>query len=170
MQLFADAHVDMLGMPSTWQAVLNPIMIVLFAGVMAAVWRRVEVSAPAKFAAGLVLCGASFLLLSLAAARADGDTRVSLLWIVGLYLLQTLGELFLSPTGLSLSHKLAPPGMGAQLAGLFFLTVSTGDVIGGQIASHLSGAPLYLGLGAAAVLAGLAMAVATPRVRALIGA
>ncbi|CAM5504604.1 MFS transporter [Streptomyces xanthochromogenes] len=168
VQLFANDHVDMLGMPSTWQAALNPIMIVLFAGVLAAVWKRVSVSAPAKFSIGLVLCGASFLLLAVAATQTTGTLRISILWLVGLYFLQTLGELFLSPTGLSISHKLAPAGMGSQLAGLFFLSASTGDAIGSQVASHLTGTTLYLALGSLAVLAGCAMAVATPRVRALI--
>ncbi|MFF4740869.1 peptide MFS transporter [Streptomyces sp. NPDC001262] len=167
VQLFANDHVDMLGLPATWQAAFNPIMIVLFAGVLAMVWKRISVSAPAKFSIGLVLCGASFLLLAVAAAQATGTVRVSILWLVGLYFLQTLGELFLSPTGLSISHKLAPAGMGSQLAGLFFLSASTGDAIGSQVASHLTGTALYLALGSLAVLAGCAMAGATPRIRAL---
>ncbi|MET3985671.1 peptide MFS transporter [Streptomyces sp. PvR034] len=169
VQLFADRHVDMLGMPTTWQAALNPIMIVLFAGVLAAVWKRVNVSAPAKFATGLVLAGASFLLLAVAATQAGGAVRISLLWLVGLYFLQTIGELFLSPTGLSISHKLAPAGMGSQLAGLFFLSASTGDALGAQVASRLTGTVLYLTLGTLAVLAGCAMVLATPRIRGLIG-
>ncbi|WP_438297426.1 peptide MFS transporter [Streptomyces sp. HUAS TT7] len=168
VQLFANDHVDMLGLPSTWQAALNPIMIVLFAGVLAAVWKRVSVSAPAKFSTGLVLCGISFLLLAIAATQATGTVRISIMWLVGLYFLQTLGELFLSPTGLSISHKLAPAGMGSQLAGLFFLSASTGDAIGSQVASHLTGTTLYLALGSIAVFAGVAMAMATPRIRALV--
>ncbi|MGH4035652.1 peptide MFS transporter [Actinomycetota bacterium Odt1-20B] len=168
VQLFAADHVDMMGLPDTWQAALNPLMIVLFAGVLAAVWRRFSVSAPAKFSTGLALCGASFLFLAIAATQATGTVRVSILWLVGLYFLQTLGELFLSPTGLSISHKLAPAGMGSQLAGLFFLSASTGDAIGSQVASHLTGATLYLTLGSLAVVAAAAMAAGTPRIRALI--
>ncbi|MGW1864224.1 peptide MFS transporter [Streptomyces mauvecolor] len=168
VQLFANEHVDMMGLPVTWQAAMNPVLIILLAGALAVVWQRVSVSAPAKFATGLLLCGVSFLLLSVAAARAVGDVRISLLWLVGLYFLQTLGELFLSPTGLSLSHRLAPAGMGSQLAGLFFLSASAGDAIGGQVASRLDGVALYLTLGSLAVLVGLGIAVATPRIRALI--
>ncbi|MGW1076300.1 peptide MFS transporter [Streptomyces sp. NPDC002537] len=167
VQLFAAVHVDMMGIPVTWQAAMNPITLILFAGLLSTVWRRVSFSAPAKFSTGLILGGASFLLLSIAASRATGDVRVSLLWLIGLYCLQSLGELLLSPTGLSISHKLAPPGMGSQLAGLFFLAESAGDAIGGQVAAHLNGVTLYLTLGSLAVLVGLVMAGATPRLRAL---
>ncbi|AUG76965.1 amino acid transporter [Kitasatospora sp. MMS16-BH015] len=169
VQLFAADHVDMMGIPVTWQSAMNPIMTVSFAGVLAYVWRRVSVSSPAKFSTGLVLCGLSFLLLALAATQATGDTRISLLWLVGLYLLQSFGELFLGPTGLSISHKLAPPGMGSQLAGLFFLAASTGDAIGSQLATHLTGAALYLTLGGLATVVGLVLAAATPRLRLLTG-
>ncbi|MGW5401511.1 peptide MFS transporter [Streptomyces sp. NPDC003952] len=169
VQLFAADHVDMMGLPVTWQAALNPIMTVAFAGVLAAVWRKVKISAPAKFSTGLVLGGLSFLLLALAATRATGGTHISLLWLVGLYVLLSTGELFLAPTGLSISHKLAPAGAGSQLTGIFFLAVAAGDAIGSQVATHLTGAALYLTLGGFAVLAGLAMTAATPRLRLLTG-
>ncbi|MBH1937960.1 MFS transporter [Streptomyces sp. AV19] len=169
VQLFTNDHVDMMGMPMTWQSALNPLLIIVSGGALSVVWRRVHVSAPAKFSTGLLLCGASFLLLSVAAAQAAGGARVSLLWLFGLYLLQTLGELFLGPTGLSISHKLAPAGMGSQLAALFYLAESVGDAVGGQVASRLNGTTLYLTLGGLAVGVGLGMAVAAPRVRALTG-
>lgn len=169
VQLFAADHVDMMGLPVTWQAALNPIVTVAFAGVLAAVWRRAKVSSPAKFSTGLVLGGSSFLLLALAATRAAGGTHISLLWLVGLYVLLSTGELFLAPTGLSISHKLAPAGAGSQLTGIFFLAVAAGDAIGSQVATHLTGAVLYLALGGFAVLAGLAMTAATPRLRLLTG-
>ncbi|MER5890534.1 peptide MFS transporter [Streptomyces sp. NPDC001941] len=170
VQLFAADHVDMMGLPVTWQAALNPVMTIAFAGVLAAVWRKVKVSAPAKFSAGLVLGGASFLLLALAATQATGGVHISLLWLVGLYVLLSTGELFLAPTGLSISHKLAPAGTGSQLAGVFFLAVAAGDAIGSQVATHLTGAALYLALGGFAVVAGLAMCAATPRLRVLTSA
>ncbi|MFD7028547.1 peptide MFS transporter [Streptomyces sp. NPDC059917] len=167
VQLFAADHVDMMGLPVTWQAALNPIMTIAFAGVLAAVWRKVKVSAPAKFSTGLVLGGSSFLLLALAATRATEGTHISILWLVGLYVLLSTGELFLAPTGLSISHKLAPAGTGSQLVGVFFLAVAAGDAIGSQVATHLTGAALYVTLGGFAVLAGLAMCAATPRMRLL---
>ncbi|WP_302168856.1 peptide MFS transporter [Streptomyces sp. TBY4] len=169
VQLFAADHVDMMGLPVTWQAALNPVMTIAFAGVLAAVWRRVKVSAPAKFSTGLVLGGMSFLLLALAASRATGSVHVSLLWLVGLYVLLSAGELILAPTGLSISHKLAPAGTGSQLVGLFFLAVAAGDAIGSQVATHLTGAVLYVALGGFAVVAGLAMTAATPKLRLLTG-
>ncbi|MFE4262058.1 hypothetical protein [Streptomyces sp. NPDC056883] len=169
VQLFAADHVDMEGIPVTWQAALNPVMTIAFAGVLAFVWRKVRLSSPAKFSTGLVLGGLSFLLLALAAGRATGSAHVSLLWLVGLYVLLSLGELFLAPTGLSISHKPAPAGTGSQLVGLFFLAAAAGDAIGSQVATHLTGAALYIALGGLALAAGLAMAAATPKLRLLTG-
>lgn len=169
VQLFAADHVDMRGIPVTWQAALNPVMTIAFAGVLAFVWRKVRLSSPAKFSTGLVLGGLSFLLLALAAGHATGNAHISLLWLVGLYVLLSLGELFLAPTGLSISHKLAPAGTGSQLVGLFFLAAAAGDAIGSQVATHLTGAALYIALGGLALAAGLAMAAATPKLRLLTG-
>ncbi|MFD9637089.1 hypothetical protein, partial [Streptomyces violascens] len=78
---------NVISLPVTRQAAMNPVLIILLAGVLAMVWQRVDESASAKLAAGLLLCGVSLLLLSVAAAQAVGDVRVSLLWPVGLYFL-----------------------------------------------------------------------------------
>jgi POT family proton-dependent oligopeptide transporter len=168
MQLSAGEHVNMMGLPVTWQAAMNPVLIILLAGVLAMVWQRVNVSASAKFTAGLLLCGVSVLLLSVAAARAVGDVRV-LPAVAGRPVLPADPRWTVpQPHRPLLSHKLAPAGMGSQLAGLFFLSASAGDVIGGQVASRLDGVSLYSTLGTLAVLVGIGMALATPRIRALI--
>ena len=75
--------------------------------VMASSQKRVEPAAPSKFTIGLVFAGLAFLILVPAARSASAGTQVSMWWLVGTYFLQTLGELSLSPVGLSAMSKLA---------------------------------------------------------------
>ncbi|GAA4154171.1 oligopeptide:H+ symporter [Actinomadura keratinilytica] len=166
LNIFAARSVDLTvfgrRMPASWTQNINPIMIICLSGFFAWLWLRLgdRVSIPQKFAFGLVMCGLSFAVMSAAAHAAAGGARVSLLWLVAVYLLQTVGELALSPVGLSVTVKLAPRAFAGQLLGVWFLAVACGDALGGQVArlqDVVGGVRYFLLLGAVTVAAGAAM-------------
>jgi POT family proton-dependent oligopeptide transporter len=102
------------------------------APVLAWVWvwlarRNREPSTTVKFALGLFLVGASFLVFIVPMAIASDGTKVSPMWLVTIYMIQTVGELALSPVGLSVTTKMAPAKYGSQMMGVWFLAVTAGD-------------------------------------------
>lgn len=137
--LFADKLTDnqMLGMtiPSAWYQSLNPLIVILLAPLLAWMWIKLgdrQPSSPIKFAIGLVFLALSFALM-IPAAYLTATGKVSPLWLVGLFLLQTTGELFLSPVGLSAMTKLAPARMTGLVLGVWFLAVAFGNKLAGII-------------------------------------
>lgn len=160
-------------MPSSWLQSVNPILIMLLAPLFAALWVKVgtRVSTPLKFAVAMILVGLSFVVMTFAARAASGGVRVSVLWLVVTYLVQTAGELCLSPVGLSVTAKLAPRAFAGQMMGVWFLSVAVGDAIGGQLTrlpgTVLSQPTYFLVLGLFAIAAGLALATAVRPLRRL---
>jgi POT family proton-dependent oligopeptide transporter len=137
--LFADTltrnQVLGLSFPSAWYQSANPIFVILLTPVAAALWLklgRLQPSAPVKFGLGLVFLAASFLLMVPAASYA-ADGRVSPLWLIGLYFLFTIGELLLSPVGLSTMTRIAPAKMTGLVLGLWFLATAFGNKLAGDI-------------------------------------
>lgn len=115
--------------PSSWFQSLNPLYVMALAPVAAWLWiwlnkRGKEPSTISKFANGVFLIGISFFVMMLAQAAASGDAKVTPLWLCSVYLIQTIGELTLSPVGLSLTTKLAPEKYGSQMMGVWFLAVT----------------------------------------------
>jgi POT family proton-dependent oligopeptide transporter len=108
-----------------------------------------------------VFAGLGFVILALAASRATGGVLVSLWWLNATYLLHTMGELFLSPVGLSAMTKLAPARVAGFMMGVWFVSLSVGDYFAGKAASvyesmalaTLFGTVAALGIGGAVVLA-----------------
>ncbi|MFE3762352.1 peptide MFS transporter [Streptomyces sp. NPDC059104] len=151
--------------PGSWYQSLNPLFILALAPVFAWLWirlahRRREPSDPVKFSLGMIAIGASLLLFLPALAMASGGHKVTPLWLVAIYLVQTLGELTLSPVGLSATTRLAPQRYGSQMLGVWFLAVTAGDSVTGMLAmAHvdLSGFAAVAGEAAVALLAGLAI-------------
>ncbi|MFI7342014.1 peptide MFS transporter [Streptomyces sp. NPDC050085] len=151
--------------PSSWFQSLNPLYVMAFAPVAAWLWialnrRGKEPSTISKFANGVFLIGLSFFVMMLAQAAASGDAKVTPLWLCAVYLIQTIGELTLSPVGLSLTTKLAPQKYGSQMMGVWFLAVTAGDSVIALL--QLIGAPTdtefwFASQGAIAVLAGVAV-------------
>jgi len=127
--------------PATWFQSLNPAFIILLAPVYSMLWvglarRHLEPSTPAKFALGLMILGLGFAVMIFAAARvADGQT-VWPTWLVFTYLLHTMGELALSPVGLSAMTKLAPRRFVGQMMGMWFMCSGLGNIIAGLIAGR----------------------------------
>ena len=126
--------------PSAWFQALNPLFVIALAPVMAWAWVRLgahQPSAPVKFALGLALLGTSFVLM-VPAALLTAAGKVSPLWLVGLFLLQTIGELCLSPVGLSTMTKLAPPGHAGLMLGIWFLASAWGNKLAGVIGAEFN--------------------------------
>jgi proton-dependent oligopeptide transporter, POT family len=127
--------------PAAWFQSLEPIYVIVFAPVAAWVWvalakRRLNPSAPAKFAIGVLLMGAGFLVMAAAAAIVAHGSKVLPSWLIITYLLHTFGELCLSPVGLSYLTKLSPKRLVGQMMGMWFLSLSLGNLAAGLIAGE----------------------------------
>jgi POT family proton-dependent oligopeptide transporter len=182
--LFAQRYTDryLLGteIPAGILQGVNPIFIIVFAPVLAAVWlglgrRNRDLAAPTKFALGLLLLGAGFLVMYFASLHVISGEKVLPTWLVFTYLLHTLGELCLSPVGLSSMTKLAPTRFVGQVMGLWFLSMALGDNLAGQLSgeydsSNLLSLPgLFLKIFWWGALGGLAMLFLTPLLKRLMG-
>ncbi|MCP4216102.1 MAG: peptide MFS transporter [bacterium] len=167
--------------PSSWFQSVNAVFILAFAPVFAWLWIRLarkkkEPSGPAKFAFGLLGVGLGFWLLVFGAnIAASQGIRVSPLWLTGVYLLHTLGELCLSPVGLSLMTKLAPKRIAAFVMGIWFTSIGLGNGLGGWIAGFYNtndgGALKYMlgGIGLYTTVAAVILAFLVKPMKALIG-
>jgi len=131
--------------PPSWYQSLPPLFIILFAPVFAAMWVRLGTrnpSSPAKFALGLFLLGLGFAVMIGAASAAVSGARVSPLWLVLSYFLQTMGELCLSPVGLSAMSTLAPARIAGLVMGVWFLALAVGNYLAGMASSFYETMPL----------------------------
>jgi POT family proton-dependent oligopeptide transporter len=143
---------------------------------MAWVWIRLgakgkDPSAPTKFAWGLVLVGLGFAIL-IPPAQASGQLA-SPMWLTATYFLHTIGELVLSPVGLSAMTVLAPTRIGGLMMGVWFLATSVGNFIGGRVSGLYESFPLPSLFGAVAgfsIVAGVVLMVAAPAMRKLMPA
>jgi POT family proton-dependent oligopeptide transporter len=142
---FTDRQLGGFEIPATWFQSVNSFFIVLCAPIFAWLWvslarRGVNLSSPTKFALGLALAGVGFFIMIFAANRivASGGTElVSPWWLVASYFFQTLGELCLSPVGLSSMTKLSPRKYVGQMMGIWFLASSVGNLIAGLVGGHV---------------------------------
>lgn len=181
LNLFADRYTDLdvFGylIPSSWLQSVQPIFVILLAPLIAWLWVRLgsrEPSSPTKFALALLFAGLAFLLLVPAAsiAQSGAGVKVSPLWLVVAYFIEELGELCLSPVGLSAVTKLAPPRLVGRLMGVFFLSNWLGNLLAGWTAGFFSSMPLPSLFGAVAAVclaAALVMFLLIRPVRNLMG-
>ncbi|MEJ2217631.1 MAG: peptide MFS transporter [Gemmatimonadota bacterium] len=159
--------------PASWFQSVNPIFIVLLAPVFAWLWVALgkrEPSSPAKFTAGLFLMAAGFMVLSLATAHASEGHRISPMWLVLTYFLHTSGELSLSPVGLSVVTKLAPRRMVGQMMGIWFMSISLGELIAGLLAglfTQVAPTILFRNVALYGAIAGLVLAFLIKPIRKL---
>ncbi|GGJ91239.1 MFS transporter [Pilimelia anulata] len=175
LPIYVDERLDrhILGgeMPIAWVNSINPIFVIVFAGVLAALWTRLgprQPSAPLKFALGTIVMGAAFLLFIPLAG--GGANSVSLLPLVGILFFFTLAELLLSPVGLSAATTLAPAAFRTQMVALFFLSVSLGSALAGTLAGSYSAdneVPYFGVIGAVAIALGLVLAAISRPIRHL---
>jgi len=163
--------------PSSWFQSLNPLFVILLSPLFAALWMRLgdrQPSSPAKFAIALMFLAASFLLMA-PAAMLTAEGRISPLWLVGLFFLQTVGELFLSPVGLSTMTRLAPLNAVGLVLGIWFLGAALGNKLAGVLGENFTAtdpeslAWSFLWQGAFAALAAVVLFALTPWVKRLMG-
>lgn len=147
LTLFADRSTDriipILGweFPTSWFQSVNPLLIFLLAPLFSKMWidladSQLEPSSPLKFVIGLVLLAVGFVVMIAAAAVYQTSGPVSMFWLLGAYLLHTLGELCLSPVGLSLVTKLAPAAFGSLFMGVWLGSSAAANLVGGLFAGE----------------------------------
>ncbi len=138
--------------PATWYQSVNSSFILIFAPILAVLWawmgrRRIEPSTPVKMGLGLILLGLGFVVMVFVAHKSDGGKfleegsdlimKIGPYWLILVYLLHTIGELCLSPIGLSLVTKLAPVKWVSLLMGVWFLAPAIAQFIGGMTFSKI---------------------------------
>ncbi len=128
--------------PASWLQSVNSLFIIMLAPVFGFGWtwlaaRNANPSIPVKFALGLIGLAVGFFVLSWGAANATPDSPVSPAWLIVTYFFHTAGELMLSPVGLSSITKLAPSSRVGQMMGMWFVSVSLGNLIAGLVAGQL---------------------------------
>src|SRR5882672_10177355 len=142
---FTDRKLWGFEIPATWFQSVNSFFIFLCAPFFAAIWvgmakRGRELSSPAKFAMGLFFAGLGFVVMIFASymvLSSNGAIKVSPWWLVVSYFFQTLGELCLSPVGLSSMTKLSPRKYVGQMMGIWFLATSVGNLIAGLVGGNV---------------------------------
>jgi amino acid/peptide:H+ symporter len=169
MQLWADQNTNwnFLGfhIPSTWYQAFNPIMIFIFAPLLIRLWGRQakknrEPSSTVKMAIGCFLLGLSFIIMILGSHNVSPETRRSVLWLTGTTFVLTIGELYLSPIGLSLVTKVSPVRMVSMMMGVWFLSSFFGNYLSGYLGTYWEKMPrssFFLVLTVLGVGAGAAM-------------
>jgi proton-dependent oligopeptide transporter, POT family len=175
IQLFADRNTDwhVFGweMPSTWFQSVNPMFIFLLTPFLNIFWSRqsrkgTEPPSVNKMAIGCVLLGISFFPLMYITAGLGEAQRISFLWLVGCTSIYTIGELYLSPIGLSLVTKVAPARVVSMLMGMWFLSSFFGNFLTGYLGTYyekMSRESFFLMLTILGVVAGAAIfALRTP--------
>jgi POT family proton-dependent oligopeptide transporter len=143
--------------------------------VFAWLWIRLgpkQPASPAKFSLGLIFVGLGFVVMMMAAMKAGTEGKVSPVWLTGCYALHTIGELCLSPVGLSAFTKLAPARVAGLMMGVWFLSISTGNYLGGRLAAFYGELPiqdLFQTTATFAIVAGLILAVVARPVARMMG-
>ena len=123
---------------------INTLLVLILSPVLVLLWgalarRKIEPLLATKFAVGLLLVSLGFALASMASTRALASGPVHPLWLAGIQFFITLGELCLSPVGLSAVTKLAPQRLASRMMGVWFLAVSLGYLLAGLVAGQMSG-------------------------------
>lgn len=127
--------------PVSYFQAINPFFIFLLAPLFSGMWMKLskvgkDLSIPAKFSLGLIFVALGFFLMVIASVINDSFGKISFVWLIGVYLLHTIGELCLSPVGLSAVTKLAPVKFASLLMGVWFLSNFLANFIGGIFAGN----------------------------------
>ena len=144
LTLFADAQTNrsILGwtMPASWFQSVNPLGIVILAPLFSMFWsflnkRNLEPSSPMKMAFGLVFLALGYVVIAYGVHGINPQTKISMWFLVALYILHTMGELSLSPIGLSMVSKLAPARFASLLMGTWFLANAVANKLAGTLSA-----------------------------------
>ncbi|WP_274365011.1 peptide MFS transporter [Paenibacillus thermotolerans] len=163
---FAGIHIS-----PAWFQSLNPLFIIILAPVFAWIWVKLgdrQPSIPAKFALALFFAGISFLVILLPAYLGGSSSLVNPLWLVLSYFVVVIGELCLSPVGLSATTKLAPAAFSAQTMSLWFLSSAAAQAVNAQIVKFYSPETemVYFGvIGAISLILGFILLMIAPKIQ-----
>jgi POT family proton-dependent oligopeptide transporter len=176
---FTDRNLAGFEIPATWFQSVNSAFIIILSPVIAALWiamakRKRDMASPLKFALGLMFAAIGFVVMIYAAnavVSSGGALKVSAWWLVGSYFFQTIGELFISPVGLSSMTKLSPRKYVGQMMGIWFLASAVGNLIGGLVGGHVDPEKLdqmpklFIVTAASLVVAALVLGVLSPVIK-----
>lgn len=154
---------------ASWFQSVNAIMIFALAPVFSSLWLFLggigkNPNTPAKFGIGLVLLGLGFVVMSIANGFALTGDKVSPMWLVGVYFLHTLGELCLSPIGLSMVTKLSPPKIVSLMMGFWFGCTALANYLAAVLESilHQFNLPLFPFLACQGIASGILLLIVSP--------
>lgn len=142
LTLFASEQTDRVifgwEMPASWIQSFNPFFVVILAAIMPGVWgflnkRGMEPASPTKQAIGLLLLSLGYLIICFAVKDVQPGVKVSLIWLTGLYFIHTMGEIALSPIGLSMVNKLTPIRFASLMMGIWYLSTATANKFAGTL-------------------------------------
>lgn len=159
--------------PSSWFQSMNPLFIMLYVPFFARLWTKLgkkQPSSPMKFSFGLFFAGASFLWMMLPGLLFGTGAKVSPLWLIMSWALVIIGEMLISPIGLSVTTKLAPRAFQAQMMSIWFLGDAVAQAFNAQVVRLYSADTevMYFGLiGVVTVIFGVLLLVLTPRIKKL---
>jgi len=176
MNLFADELTDRVvfgwEIPTTFFQFVNPAAIILLAPVLSAFWTRIDrmpraPTSPTKMGIGMIILGLGFVILAIAQRQANQFGHISPLWLTGVYIVHTIGELCISPVGLSMVTRVSPARMAGLMMGVWFGSFSIGNYLAGTLESLLaeSKIPLYQFLVGSSIGSGLLLLAMVPLLR-----
>lgn len=171
LTLFARDNTTAAIPPETFQSI-EPLAVILFSGMLAVIWqspraRGLEPSTAAKMLAGLVVTAAAFAVMAVAGHLSGSMGRVSPWWLVSAYVAMALGEVCLSPMGLSLVSRVAPPRSRGVMMGAWFVSLSAGGYASGALGRYWGRVPhslFFAGVAALLLAAALVLASALPAI------
>jgi len=181
LALWADSSTDRVffgwEMPASWIQSINPMLIFMLIPILNVVWsaqakRGKEPSSSTKLAAGCILVGLSFLVMIPAARIVAGGAKAHVSWLAACIAVQTIGEIYLSPVGLSLVTKLAPARMVSMFMGVWFLASFFGNYLAGFLGTFWEKMPkesFFIMLAGIGVASGVGMLFVTWRVHRVFG-
>lgn len=148
LTLFADKqterHIGGWEMPASFFQSVNPLAVISIAPIMTLIWgwlhkRNAEPASPLKMAWGLALLCLGYVVIALAVKGVDSSVKISMYWLLALYVLHSIGELCLSPIGLSMVSKLAPVRFSSLLMGTWFLANAAANKFAGTLSALIPG-------------------------------
>ena len=144
LTLFADRQTErtIFGweMPASYFQSVNPLAVIALAPIFTIIWgflyiRKLEPSSPKKMAIGLALVALGYVVIAIAVKGLGIEDKVSMWWLIGLYIIHTMGELCLSPIGLSMVSKLAPLRLSSLMMGTWFLANAAANKFAGTLSA-----------------------------------
>ncbi|MDV7758858.1 peptide MFS transporter [Liquorilactobacillus mali] len=159
--------------PSSWFQSMNPLFIMIYAPIFAIIWTTLgskQPSAPSKFSYGLFFAGLSFLWMMLPGILFSTDTKVGPLWLITSWALVIIGEMLISPIGLSATTKLAPKAFQSQMMSLWFISDAVAQAFNSQLVRFYNGQNevAYFGIvGAVTILFGVILLMFSSKIKKL---